>query len=320
MPLVPTPGPQGGAAAVLAGLSSPAILAAARQPVIPEPSFADVMAGMEARLDSKLSDMQQQHSANLAASDARADARAAAVAADHDREMADIRAELAAEREWNRERDSNLGSTLQNFLLDVDTLLPAGADAKTIKKARAFHMDNFVVQQLQEHGIVPECGFDFHAENSINLLLAPAELQKSIARLPRPDNVLEPGRVDERIYAAFSGRTKSSFDHARKTQFELNDQYEKYLLLAHIAVDDELDVDEKLDGILKAIAQLTKHLLHDYAVAERERLNCTGKVYNDDPDFKLPELNFDGERPLVTSAVVELFDAAHRYRDSIVAT
>ena len=54
MPLVPTPGPQGGAAAVLAGLSSPAILAAARQPVIPEPSFADVMAGMEARLDSKL--------------------------------------------------------------------------------------------------------------------------------------------------------------------------------------------------------------------------------------------------------------------------
>ena len=57
------------------------------------------------------------------------------MAADHDREMADVRAQLAAEREWNRERDSNLGSTLQNFLLDVDTLLPAGADAKTIKKA-----------------------------------------------------------------------------------------------------------------------------------------------------------------------------------------
>jgi hypothetical protein len=54
-------------------------------------------------------------------------------------------------------------------------------------------------------------------------MLAPAELQKSIARLPRLDNVLDPGMVDERIYAAFSGRTKSSFDHARKTQFELND-------------------------------------------------------------------------------------------------
>jgi hypothetical protein len=85
-------------------------------------------------------------------------------------------------------------------------------------------------------------------------------------------------------------------------------------------VDDELDVDEKLDAILKAIAQLTKHLLHDFAVAERERLNRTGKIYNDDSDFKLPELNFDGDRPLVTSAVVELFDAAHRYRDSVVAT
>ena len=116
--------------------------------------------------------------------------------------------------------------------------------------------------------------------------------------------------VDERIYAAFSGRTKSAFDHARKEQFALNEQYEKLLLLAHIAVDDELDVDEKLDAILKAIAHLSKHLLHDFAVAERERLNCTGKIYNDDPDFKLPELNFNGDRPLVTSAIVELFDAA----------
>ena len=47
-PLVPSLGPRGGTAA---------ILAAARRPVVPEPSFAEVVAGMEARLDSKLDAM-----------------------------------------------------------------------------------------------------------------------------------------------------------------------------------------------------------------------------------------------------------------------
>eukprot|EP01050_Picozoa_sp_SAG11_P007400 SAG11_NODE_616_length_8192_cov_9.386136_2_plen_607_part_00 len=312
VPLSASPGHAGGVTAVLA-----------------PPPAAAAGADLMAMLDQRFTALEAARAADRAAADRdRAALRAARDAdrADRDRDRAEsaahiarLEAEIADQRSSLADLELGMRDKLQRFLLDVDTVLPKHSDPKTVKAARSFRLEEHIVSALQDHGIVPACGFNFHAENHVDLMCSPDELQKLELSMPRPSNVLDPAKVDKRTYDAFSGRFKSRFDAARSKQLQLNAHYENLLFLAYMAVDDELSDAEKLAGILKSLGQLSRHLLHQFAVAERERLTCTGTVYNDDPSFTLPDLNWGGDRALVTDAVASLFAAQHAFREGRVA-
>jgi hypothetical protein len=70
----------------------------------------------------------------------------------------------------------------------------------------------------------------------------------------RKVGIVSVGRGISKHLSLPSTPAKSDFNHARKEQFAIDKQYEKLLFLASIAVDEELDVDEKLDAMLRALA------------------------------------------------------------------
>eukprot|EP01050_Picozoa_sp_SAG11_P021589 SAG11_NODE_3876_length_2174_cov_2.588632_2_plen_178_part_00 len=103
--------------------------------------------------------------------------------ADDQRRFEALQDELARERAARTALESRLqdeidgfGARLQQQLLDVDLVLPSGANAKLLRKARAFELADSVVDELKDYGIIPESGFAFTAEHSLGLLLHPHEV------------------------------------------------------------------------------------------------------------------------------------------------
>ena len=118
---------------------------------------------------------------------------------------------------------------------------------------------------------MPACGFDFHSERHLDVLLPLDELAKLHLRTPRPSNVLDPARVDARVYTSMAKGPKHDFDRAWSQQFKSNKQYEDMVFLGAVAVDLDMPADEKLDTIAKLLSLQARRLLHDLPPADAQR-------------------------------------------------
>eukprot|EP01050_Picozoa_sp_SAG11_P025108 SAG11_NODE_5562_length_1524_cov_1.960702_1_plen_313_part_01 len=203
----PSPRPDGGGGGVAAEH------AAAAAPVAASSGTSSFLSSREAELDAL-------QSALFARFD-----RLERDRADDQRRFDTLQDELARERAARTALEARLqdeidgfGARLQQQLLDVDLVLPSGANAKLLRKARSFELDDSVVAELKDYGIIPESGFEFTAEHSLGLLLHPDEVSRNKLRIPPVAGLPDPSFVDQPVYDAMAKDIQSNFNRAKSSQ------------------------------------------------------------------------------------------------------
>ena len=110
---------------------------------------------------------------------------------------------------------------LQRTLLNPDVRIPRAASADDIERLREYSIDPDTVSLLQQHGLVPDTGFDLHGHHYKDFLLEPDEADRVLLRIPASRDVPKPAKLDQRDYLKLAGRNKQAFDEARKTQLQV---------------------------------------------------------------------------------------------------
>ena len=210
--------------------------------------------------------------AKQAAADAK-DARAAA---------ADAIARLDA-------ADVSFAERVQETLLNPDIRVPRGATAAEIEALREFDLEPDMVAALQDAQLIPADGLQLNGHHHEKFLLPSEDADRLLLRIPAARDVPHSAEVDQPLYRALKGRDKEVYDNARAVQKQLRGVYQKYLFLGTLALDPSIADADRLTGMLKTLRVLVERLLHDYALAERSRLEAVSHIAQPNKDFKFTD-------------------------------
>ena len=216
-----------------------------------------------------------------AAASAAADASAAA-----ERRIADLEqanAQLVGK--------GDIAAAVQQIVADPEFKAPGVATERELKLLVAVPFSDSLRKEVISLGMLPPSWPDIGAEHALPLVIPAAEHKSLLKGIPMVGKDFpQVSRVDDAKFSKLDSAGRQLFLTSKKKQYTLIDELQRHTFLAALCAGDErddgLDDSQRLRAVCKTVSVLQRRILHDYALAEIDRINALGQALNQNKSFK----------------------------------